>query len=42
MEGMVMEMSSEIVEIGGTYDVKAPESTNLHDFEELAAGLGGM
>ncbi|WP_205325739.1 hypothetical protein [Glycomyces sp. YM15] len=42
MEGMVMEMNSEIVEIGGTYDIKAPESTNLHDFEELAAGLGGM
>jgi hypothetical protein len=42
MEGMVMEMTSEIVEIGGTYDIKAPESTNLHDFEELSAGLGGM
>ncbi|MDA1359976.1 hypothetical protein O1R50_10095 [Glycomyces luteolus] len=42
IEGMTMAMTSEIVEIGGTYDIKAPESTNLHDFEELTAGLGGM
>ncbi|GAA2137744.1 hypothetical protein [Glycomyces algeriensis] len=42
IEGMTMEMTSEIVEIGGTYDIKAPESTNLHDFEELSGGLSGM
>jgi hypothetical protein len=41
IEGMTMEMTSEIVEIGGSYDIKAPESTNLHDFEEFTAALGG-
>lgn len=40
VEGMSMEMTSEIVEIGGSYDIKAPESTNLHDFEEFTSGLG--
>ncbi|MCC3764297.1 hypothetical protein K3N28_14625 [Glycomyces sp. TRM65418] len=42
VDGMAMEMTSEIVEIGGSYDIAAPESTNLHDFEELMAGMGGM
>lgn len=41
VEGMTMEMTSEIVEIGGSYDIKAPESTNLHDFDEFTAALGG-
>ncbi|MEU5152742.1 hypothetical protein [Glycomyces sp. NPDC021274] len=41
IEGMAMEMTSEIVEIGGTYDIKAPESTNLHDFAEFTAAMGG-
>lgn len=41
IEGMTMEMTSEIVEIGGSYDIKAPESTNLHDFEEFTSALGG-
>lgn len=43
VEGMTMEMTSEIVEIGGSYDIKAPESTNLHDFEEFSSAMtGGM
>lgn len=42
IEGMTMEMTSEITEIGGTYDIKAPESTNLHDFEEFTSAMGGM
>jgi hypothetical protein len=41
IEGMTMEMTSEITEIGGTYDIKAPESTNLHDFEEFTSAMGG-
>lgn len=41
IEGMTMEMTSEIVETGGSYDIKAPESTNLHDFEEFTSALGG-
>lgn len=40
IEGMTMEMTSEITEIGGSYDIKAPESTNLHDFEEFVSGMG--
>jgi hypothetical protein len=40
VEGMAMEMTSEIVEIGGSYDIKAPESTNLHDFDEFLSGMG--
>ena len=39
-EGMTMVMNSEIVEIGGSYDIAAPESDNLHDFADFAAGLG--
>jgi hypothetical protein len=41
VEGMAMEMTSEIVEIGGSYDIKAPESTNLHDFDEFLSAMGG-
>jgi hypothetical protein len=40
IEGMTMVMTSEIVEIGGSYDIAAPESTNLHPFEDLMAGAG--
>jgi hypothetical protein len=39
-EGMTMVMTSEIVEIGGSYDIAAPESTNLHDFSEFTSGFG--
>lgn len=39
-EGMAMVLTSEIVEIGGSYDIAAPESTNLHPFEDLMAGAG--
>ena len=38
IEGMTMEMTSEIVEIGGTYDITAPESDNLHSLDEFLAG----
>lgn len=41
VEGMTMEMTSEITEIGGSYDIAAPDSTNLHDFEEFTSALGG-
>ncbi|HEX2144599.1 MAG TPA: hypothetical protein VHG10_08840 [Glycomyces sp.] len=40
IEGMTMEMTSEIVEIGGSYDIAAPASDNVHDFDELMAGMG--
>ncbi|MCD0444905.1 hypothetical protein LO763_14905 [Glycomyces sp. A-F 0318] len=40
-EGMTMEMTSTIVEVGGDYAIAAPETDNLHDFEEFAA-MGGM
>lgn len=39
-EGMAMVLTSEIVEIGGSYDIAAPESNNLHPFEDLMAGAG--
>ncbi|MFG3341519.1 hypothetical protein [Glycomyces sp. NPDC048151] len=42
IEGMTMEMTSEIVEVGGSYDIKAPESTNLHDFADFSSAMGGM
>lgn len=37
-EGMTMVMTSNIVEVGGSYDIAAPESTNLHPLEDLMAG----
>ncbi|SDD65158.1 hypothetical protein [Glycomyces harbinensis] len=40
-QGMTMEMTSEIVEIGGDYTITAPDTDNLHDFEEFGAALGG-
>jgi hypothetical protein len=40
-EGMTMEMTSTIVEVGGDYAIAAPDTDNLHDFEEFA-GMGGM
>lgn len=36
MEGMVMHMVSEVTEIGGDHSIAAPESDNLHSFEEFA------
>jgi hypothetical protein len=41
-DGMTMEMVSEVVEIGGSYDIAAPASANLVPFEEFMGGLGGM
>lgn len=38
-EGMTMHMVSEVVEIGGEYDITAPESDNLHPFEDFAGGI---
>lgn len=38
-DGMVMEMTSEVVEIGGTYDIAAPDTDNLHTFEELLTAM---
>lgn len=38
-DGMTMELTSEVVEIGGSYDIAAPDSTNLHPFEDMAAAL---
>jgi hypothetical protein len=34
-DGMTMEMTSEVVEIGGSYDIAAPASDNLVPFEEF-------
>jgi hypothetical protein len=41
-EGMTMEMTSTVVEVGGDYEITAPATDNLHDFEEFGASLGGM
>ncbi|WP_112139793.1 hypothetical protein [Glycomyces dulcitolivorans] len=39
-DGMTMEMTSEVVEIGGSYDIAAPASDNLVPFEEfMGAGF---
>ena len=38
-EGMTMHLVSEVVEIGDSYDITAPESDNLHSFEELAGAM---
>lgn len=35
MDGIVMEMTSEITEIGGSYDIAAPDTDNLVPFEEF-------
>lgn len=35
MDGMTMSMTSEVVEIGGSYDIAAPETDNLVPFEEF-------
>ncbi|MEU6250626.1 hypothetical protein [Glycomyces sp. NPDC047010] len=40
-EGMTMEMTSEVVEIGGSYDIAAPATENLVPFEEFAGGFMG-
>jgi hypothetical protein len=39
IEGMTMEMVSEIVEIGGDYDIAAPDSDNIHSFEDFAGSI---
>lgn len=35
LDGMTMQVVSEVVEIGGTYDIAAPDSDNTHPFEDL-------
>lgn len=35
IEGMAMTMISEVVEIGGDYDIAVPDSDNMHSFEEF-------
>ncbi|WP_114149484.1 hypothetical protein [Glycomyces xiaoerkulensis] len=40
IEGMTMRMVSEIVEIGGDYDISVPDSDNIHPFEDFAM-MGG-
>lgn len=39
-EGMTMEMTSTVVETGGDYDIAAPASDNLHDFDSFLGGSG--
>ncbi|GAB4002372.1 hypothetical protein GCM10029992_40370 [Glycomyces albus] len=39
IEGMTIHTVSEIVEIGGSYDIAAPESDNVHTFEEFAGSF---
>jgi hypothetical protein len=41
-DGMAMTLISEVTETGADYDIKAPESTNLHDFNEFTSAMGGM
>lgn len=40
LEGMTMHLVSEVVEIGGSYGITAPESDNLYPFEELINAAG--
>jgi hypothetical protein len=39
-DGMAMTLVSEVTETGVDYDITAPASTNLHDYEEYRAGIG--
>lgn len=39
IEGMAMTMISEVVEIGGDYGIAAPDSDNVHSFEEFANAM---
>jgi hypothetical protein len=38
-EGMVVNMVSEVTEIGGDYTIAAPESENMHSFDEFAGAM---
>ncbi|WP_030161407.1 hypothetical protein [Glycomyces sp. NRRL B-16210] len=38
-DGMTIDMNSEVVEVGGSYGITAPDSTNLHPFEDLIAAM---
>lgn len=39
VEGMTMHMVSEVVEVGGSYDITAPDSDNLYSIEELTGAM---
>lgn len=39
IEGMTIHSVSEVVEIGAAYDIGAPESDNIHSFDEFAGSL---
>lgn len=39
IEGMTIHSVSEVVEIGGSYDIAAPESDNIHSFDEFAGSF---
>lgn len=39
IEGMAMSMISEVVEVGGDYDIAAPDSDNVHSFEDFANAM---
>lgn len=38
-EGMVVHMVSEVTDIGGDYAIAAPESDNMHSFDEFAGAM---
>lgn len=40
MEGMTMRIVTTVVEVGGDYSIAAPQSTNLHSFDDLVNFTG--
>jgi hypothetical protein len=41
IQGMTMQLVSEVTEIGGDYSIAAPETDNLHTFDEFAEAAQG-
>ena len=41
-DGIAVTLVSEVTETGVDYDITAPESTNLHSYEEYRAGIGAV
>jgi hypothetical protein len=39
IEGLTMHVIMEVVEVGGDYDIAAPESGNIYLFEEFIAAM---
>jgi hypothetical protein len=39
VEGLTLRMFSEVIEVGGAYSIGAPDSDNIHSFEELIGAM---